>query len=105
LAVGFGVARRLEDGQLGGLAEADEGELDGAVELLQVRAGLGVEDVLVERREPAGVVGQEGYEVDSGQQHLGLPRSSPARERVWCVRFPGLVQGSPPPREAFESWL
>jgi hypothetical protein len=45
LAVGFGVARHLEDVQLGGLADADEGELDGAVELLQVRADLSVEDL------------------------------------------------------------
>jgi len=31
LAVGFGVARHLEDVQFGGRADADEGELDGAV--------------------------------------------------------------------------
>ena len=49
LPVGFGVPLDLEDVQFGGRADADEGELDGAVELLQVRADLGIEDLPVER--------------------------------------------------------
>ena len=49
LAVRFGVPLHLEDVQLGGLADADEGEPDGAVELLQLRADLSIEDLTVER--------------------------------------------------------
>ena len=77
LPVGFGVSLDLEDVQFGGRADADEGELDGAVELLQVRADLGVEDLPVERHEPVGVMGQDGHVVDPVQQHPGLPGSSP----------------------------
>src|SRR5215469_11995212 len=43
LAVGFAVPLHLEDVQLGGLADADEREPDGAVELRKLRADLSVE--------------------------------------------------------------
>src|SRR5207302_3871738 len=84
LSIRLGVAVDLEDIELGGVSDADEGEPD-AVLFRDLPVHLRLEDVAVKGREALRVVGEDRDVVDTVQEH---PRPSFGR--------PTVILGTPP---------